>query len=180
MASQRPPKTDAISLLKQDHAAVKELFTEFKKFQEAETEGVDDLKQDLMDEVCMMLKVHTQIEEEIFYPAAREALDDEEDLMNEAQVEHDAAKDLIAQIEAGDASDEMTCAQFIVLSEQIDHHVEEEEDEMFPKLQKTDLDLQALGEKMAARKKELEAEGGMEGQPPKKPSVMERISSMRR
>jgi len=181
MASQRPPKTDAIELLKQDHATVKELFAEFKKFQEEETEGVDELKQDLMEEVCKALKIHTQIEEEIFYPAAREALPDEEDLMNEAQVEHDAAKDLIAQIEAGDASDEMTCAKFIVLSEQIDHHVEEEEDEMFPKLQKSDMDTQALGQKLAARKQELEAEGGqMQGQAPKKPSVMERITSMRR
>ena len=181
MASQRPPKTDAIQLLKEDHAAVKELFAEFKRFQEEKTEGVDELKQDLMDEVCKMLTIHTQIEEEIFYPAVRQALPDEEDLMNEAEVEHSGAKDLIEQIQAGSASDPMTCARFLVLSEQIDHHVEEEHEDMFPKVQESSLDTQAVGEQMAARKEELEAEAvAPKGTAPAKPSVWDRISTLRR
>ena len=149
---------DAIELLKQDHKTVQDMFKEFKKLHEAKEEGSEEMKQDLIDTVCAALKVHTQIEEEIFYPAAREALSDEEDLMNEAEVEHSGAKDLIAQIEEGSASDPMTCARFLVLSEQIDHHVKEEQDEMFPKLRKSDLDTAALGEEMAQRKAELEGE----------------------
>ena len=180
MASQRPPQPDAITLLKQDHATVKELFTEFKRFQDEKTEGVDELKQDLMDEVCQSLTVHARIEEEILYPAAREALPDEGDLLNEAQVEHSSAKDLIAQIEAGSASDPMTCARFLVLAEQIDHHVKEEEEEMFPKLRKSKMDTQAVGRKLAKRKEELEAESGkLKGTSPTKPSVWDRITSLR-
>ena len=155
MASQHPPKTDAIELLKQDHATVKELFAEFKKFQEEETEGVDELKQDLMDEVCKALKVHTQIEEEIFYPAVREALPDEDDLMNEAQVEHNSAKELITLLEGMDATDPMYPATFTVLCEYVMHHAKEEEDEMFPAAKKAKVDLEALGEEIMARKEEL-------------------------
>ena len=147
---------DAIELLKEDHKVVQDMFKEFKKLHEEE--GSEEMMQELIDSVCAALKVHTQIEEEIFYPAAREALGDEDDLMNEAEVEHDGAKELIAQIEEGSASDPMTCARFMVLSEQIDHHVKEEHEEMFPKLQKTDLDTAALGEEMAERKAELEGE----------------------
>lgn len=150
---------DAIALLIDDHEAVKELFAEFRKFQEAKTEGADEMKQALMDAVCAALKVHTQIEEEIFYPAARQALPDEKDLFNEAQVEHAAAKELIAQVEAGSARDDMTCARFQVLSEQVDHHVKEEQDEMFPKLRKSSMDMEAVGRKLEKRRAELESEG---------------------
>jgi hypothetical protein len=180
MASREKPKSlDAISLLKDDHAKVKELFSEFKRFQEEKTEGVDELKQDLMDEVCHMLTVHAQIEEEIFYPAARAALPDEDDLMNEADVEHSGAKDLIAQIEDGSASDPMTCARFLVLAEQIDHHVKEEHDEMFPKAKASGMDLDALGRKMQARKDELERDPMSPPATPPKPSLWDRIASYR-
>jgi hemerythrin-like domain-containing protein len=149
---------DAIELLKEDHKVVQDMFKEFKKLHEAKEEGSEEMKQELMDSVCAALKIHTQIEEEIFYPAAREALEDEEDLMNEAEVEHTGAEDLIADIEDGSASDPMTCARFMVLSEQIDHHVKEEHEEMFPKLRKADFDAAAVGEEMAQRKAELEGE----------------------
>jgi hemerythrin-like domain-containing protein len=181
MASQRPQQPDALTLLKQDHDSVKELFTEFKRFQEEKTEGVDELKQDLMDEVCHALKMHTQLEEEIFYPVAREALPDEEDLFNEADVEHASAKELIAQVESGNASDPMTCARFLVLAEQIEHHVEEEEEDMFPKLRKSTMDTRAIGGLLAERKKEFESEAlKVKGTAPAKPSVWDRISSLRR
>jgi hemerythrin superfamily protein len=181
MASQRPPQPDAITLLKQDHATVRELFTEFKRFQEERVEGVDELKQDLMDEVCHALKIHAQIEEEIFYPAAREALPDEVDLMNEAQVEHASAKELIALVESGRASDPMTCARFLVLSEQIDHHAGEEEDEMFPKIRKSKMDTQAIGRRLAERKAELESEAlRVKGTGPASPSVWDRVFALRR
>ena len=169
---------DAIELLADDHAAVKELFAEFKKFQEAKAQGVDEMKQALMDAVCEALKVHMQIEEEIFYPAARQALAGEADLMNEAVVEHQAARELIAQIEAGSARDDMTCAQFIVLSEQIDHHVKDEEGEMFPKLRKASLDMQALGRKLARRRAELETANVPAGVV--KASIWERLSAFGR
>ena len=183
MASRNPPAPkDAIQLLEQDHREVQDLFSEFKKFQEAKQEGDDELKQEIIDTVCTALKVHTKIEEEIFYPAAREALgDDEEDLMNEAEVEHSGAKDLIAQIEDGSASDPMTCARFLVLSEQIDHHVKEEQDEMFPKLRETDMDLESVGMQLKARKDELMA--GYEADKPgtnpdvKKPTLWDRLSA---
>lgn len=181
MASRNPQgKTDAIALLKEDHRQVKELFSEFKKFQEAKTEGVDDIKQAIIEDVCAMLKVHTQIEEEIFYPAAREALDDEEDLMNEAEVEHTGAKELIAKIEASSAEDPMTCAQFLVLSEQIDHHVKEEQDEMFPKVERSEMDTVTIGEQLAKRKAELEGAAQAKGiKPSKEPrmSAMDRIAN---
>lgn len=169
---------DAIELLIDDHDAVKELFAEFKKFQEAKTEGVDEMKQALMDAVCEALKIHTQIEEEIFYPAARHALPDDKDLLNEAQVEHTAAKELIAQVEAGAARDDMTCAQFQVLSEQIDHHVKEEQDEMFPKLRKTSMDMEAIGRRLEKRRAELESAKVPAGVV--KASIWERLSSFAR
>jgi hypothetical protein len=164
---------NAIELLKADHKLVQDMFKEFKKFHEEKPEGSEDMKQTLIDDVCDALTVHAQIEEEIFYPAVREALADEEDLMNEAEVEHSGAKDLIAQIEAGDASDPMTCARFLVLSEQVDHHVKEEQDEMFPKVGKTSLDLDALGRKLAQRKAQLEgtpANPASKSQQPSRPA----------
>jgi hemerythrin superfamily protein len=156
----REQKTDAIDLLKEDHRKVQDMFEEFKRLHESKEGGTEGMKQDLMDAVCQALTVHAQIEEEIFYPAAREALPDEDDLMNEAAVEHSGAKDLIAQIEEGSAEDPMTCARFMVLSEQIDHHVKEEQEEMFPKILDSEMDTQAIGERLSARKAELEAGDG--------------------
>ena len=142
---------DAIALLKEDHRKVEKLF---KDFESAKGEG---RKQKLAQQICMELSVHTKIEEEIFYPACKGKI--EEDMLKEAYVEHDGAKVLVAEIEAGDGeSDEFFDAKVQVLSEEIDHHVEEEEGDLFPKVRKADIDLDALGEQMAARKKELMAE----------------------
>ena len=154
-------KKDAVGLLMEDHKRVKGLFEEFKKFEEAPGGDYDELKQELIDAVCGELKVHAQVEEEIFYPAMREACPDEDALMNEADVEHAGAKDLIAQIESGSSSDPMTCARFTVLGEYIDHHVKEEESEMFPKASAAKLNLVALAKEIVMRKNELKAELGL-------------------
>lgn len=141
---------DALALLKEDHAKVKQSFKEFEKMDQEDKATL----QELVRTVCGELKVHTAIEEEIFYPALREAIDDE-DMMNEAQVEHASAKDLIAQLEKMDASDALYSATFTVLCEFVLHHVKEEESEMFPQARKAGLDLEALGERMMARKEKL-------------------------
>jgi hemerythrin superfamily protein len=139
---------DAIALLKEDHDKVEELF---KQFESAKGDG---RKEKLARQICMELTVHTQIEEEIFYPACEGKI--EEDMLKEAYVEHDAAKLLIAEIESGNGqTDDFFDAKVKVLSEEIDHHVEEEEKEMFPEVRKADIDLKALGEQLAARKAEL-------------------------
>jgi hemerythrin superfamily protein len=140
---------DAIALLRADHALVEDLFSQFEKARE------DKRKQSLAIRICMELKIHTTIEEEIFYPATREVLPKEEDLLDEAKVEHDSAKELIAQIESGQPSDDLWEAKVTVLSEYIKHHVKEEQTEMFPKVRKTKLDLKALGEQLLARKQQL-------------------------
>ena len=156
---------DAIALLKADHDKVKKLFKEFERLHEDEEE---ERAEAVATQICNELKIHTTIEEEIFYPAMREALD-EEDLLDEAEVEHASAKDLIEQIEGMSPSDDKYAAKVIVLGEYVNHHVEEEQGEMFPKAKKKGkLDLKALGEQMAARKLELQAEMGIdpEGEDP--------------
>lgn len=143
---------DAIALLKADHRAVEELF---EKFEGAKGDGV---KQKIALQICLELTVHAQIEEEIFYPACEGKID--EDLLKEAYVEHDGAKVLIAEIEAGTPSDDFYDAKVKVLSEQIEHHVEEEEkrmEGMFSQARKAGLDMDALGDQLLARKKELTA-----------------------
>ena len=145
---------NAISLLMKDHNNVKALFAQY--------EGLSDrsfaTKKKLADQICHELTVHTQVEEEIFYPAVRRPIHDG-DLMDEAVVEHASAKELIAQILAMDPSEDLYDAKVTVLSEQIEHHVKEEEGDMFPKVRKTSVDLDALGEQMAARKEQLAASG---------------------
>lgn len=143
---------DATKLLTADHKEVKALFKQYEKL--AKAEGNDDEKQAIAEEICTMLTVHATVEEEIFYPAAREAMD-EQDLLDEAEVEHASAKDLIAQIRGMAPSDELYDAKVTVLGEYIDHHVQEEEKELFPKVRKADLDLKELGAIMEARKQEL-------------------------
>lgn len=145
-------KHDAIALLKDDHKKVKDLFEKFDKLSDRSKVN----KKKIADQICLELTVHAQVEEEIFYPAVRDPIKDD-DLMDEAIVEHASAKELIAQISEMDPGDDLYDAKVKVLSEQIDHHVEEEEDEMFPKVRKTKVDLLALGEQMAARKDELMA-----------------------
>ncbi len=140
---------DALELLKDDHKKVKKLFKDFEKIRE-DGEAAD--KEALAEEICAELTLHTRIEEELFYPAAREAIE-EEDLLDEAEVEHATAKDLIAQIQEMDSSDPLYDAKVTVLGEYVNHHIEEEEKEMFPKIKKArELDLDALGEEMAALK----------------------------
>lgn len=143
---------DAIALLRADHAKVNDLFDQFEKARD------DAHKLKLAQTICMELKIHAQIEEEIFYPATRAELTGEEDLLDEAEVEHASAKELIAQIEAGSPDDDKWEAKVTVLGEYIKHHVKEEQSEMFPKVRKTQLDLKGLGEQLAARKEELSGE----------------------
>ncbi|MEJ0060835.1 MAG: hemerythrin domain-containing protein [Terricaulis sp.] len=149
----KTPAVDAIALLKADHRQVEEWFEQFEKT------NSDSKKQKLATQICTALEVHTQIEEEVFYPACREA-GLEDDLMDEADVEHDSAKKLIAEIEAGKPGDDHWDAKVTVLGEMIKHHVKEEEqkDGMFAKAKKADLDLKELGAEMAARKSELMSE----------------------
>jgi hemerythrin-like domain-containing protein len=145
---------NAIQLLKSDHAEVKELFDRFEKIGEDPSLAE---KEDIVRNACLKLSVHATIEEEIFYPAARE-LPTTDALLNEAEVEHGTAKDLIAVLDGMEADDEMFDANFTVLSEYIKHHVKEEESELFPKIQKSALDLNKLGLKMLERKEQLTAE----------------------
>ena len=141
-------RTDAIALLTADHKRVKKMFKSFEKMKE---DGSTADKQALAQQICEELTLHTQLEEQIFYPATRESIDDE-DLLDEAEVEHASAKDLIAQIQAGDPSDPKWSAKVTVLGEYVDHHVEEEENEMFPKARKAKMDLESLGQEIAAMK----------------------------
>lgn len=151
---------DALDMLKQDHKEVKALFAQYDAL--AEADGEDQEKAAIATQICRMLTVHATVEEEIFYPAARERLPDDEALIDEADVEHATAKDLIAQIEESSPEEELYDAKVKVLGEYIDHHVKEEEGEIFPKLQKAKLDTAALGAEMTARKQELMAEMGAE------------------
>jgi hemerythrin superfamily protein len=148
-------KTDATILLTRDHSDVNKLFKQYKKLVDSEAEGSD--RQALAEEICMMLTVHATIEEEIFYPAAREA-DVDSDLLDEAEVEHASAKDLIAQIRAMGPDDELYDAKVTVLGEYISHHVEEEEGELFPQCRKADMDLAELATELSERKSELMAD----------------------
>ncbi|WP_194727407.1 hemerythrin domain-containing protein [Noviherbaspirillum malthae] len=148
----KPAKVyDAIALLKEDHKKVKKLFKDFDKLKE---KGSEADKQALVQTICTELTVHTQIEEEIFYPVVRKAIDDR-DLMNEAEIEHASAKDLIKQIQTMPASDAYYDAKVTVLGEYVDHHVEEEQNEMFKKARKAKVDMEKLGKKMATRKRAL-------------------------
>jgi hemerythrin superfamily protein len=148
--------TDAITLLTNDHKEVKALFKQYDQL--VEGASGDDERQALAERICQMLTVHATIEEELFYPAAREALGDDEDLVDEADVEHASAKELIAQIEDSSPQDDHYDAMVKVLGEYINHHVREEEGEMFPKLKRTELDTATLGADLVARKEQLAAE----------------------
>jgi len=152
---------DAIALLKADHAAVKKMFKEYKKLCEGDARTVE--KSELASQICMELTVHATLEEEIFYPALRAALE-EQDLLDEAEVEHASAKDLIAQIEQMEPGAELYDAKVTVLGEYINHHVEEEEGEMFKQARKAEVDLRALGDEMATRQQELKAELGLDAE----------------
>jgi Hemerythrin HHE cation binding domain len=160
--------TDAIALLKADHRKVEQLFAAFE-----EAKGVSR-KEKLANEICTELKIHTMIEEEIFYPAFRGKIED--DLLDEAYVEHDGAKVLINDIVAGGADEDFYDAKVKVLSEEIEHHVKEEErpsDGMFAQCRGTDVDLVAMRDRMLARKEALMAQAERDGLPPAKLSAVE-------
>lgn len=142
---------DATALLKQDHQTVNELFERFEKSRKA------DMKQKLAEQIFMELDVHARIEEEIFYPAMREAMK-EQDLLDEAEVEHQSAKELMAKIREGahNPEDGHWEAMVTVLGEYVRHHVREEEKEIFPQAKKSKADLKAIGEQLAQRKMELQ------------------------
>jgi hemerythrin superfamily protein len=153
-------KPDAIALLKADHRTVEELFAKFEKA------SGDGAKEKIAKQICLELTVHTMLEEEIFYPACEGKV--EEDDLKEAYVEHDGAKVLMAEIEAGGPDDEYYDAKVKVLSEEIEHHVKEEEARMegiFAQARKSGLDMDALGDQLRARKEELTAKFKAEGLP---------------
>jgi hypothetical protein len=158
-----PEFTDAIALLKADHRKVEDLFEQFEKANGAAA------KRKLAQQICLELKLHTMIEEEIFYPAFRGKIDD--DLLNEAYVEHDGAKVLVNDIAMGEPGDDFYDAKVMVLSEEIKHHVHEEEmpsEGMFAQCRRADVDLVELRDIMAARKAELAALAEASGLPPAK------------
>jgi hemerythrin superfamily protein len=162
---------DAIALLKADHRAVEELFEQFEKA------GADGRKEKLARQICLELSVHAEIEEEIFYPACEGKVD--EDLLKESYVEHDGAKLLIAEIMNGGPGDEYYDAKVKVLQEEIEHHVEEEEkrlEGLFAQARKAELDMDALGEELAARKAELTEQFKASGIPTPQLTTMDEVS----
>jgi len=161
-------KQDAIKLLTQDHREVEQLFEQFEKASK------DEKKEQIARKICTELKVHAMIEEEIFYPALRGKIDDDD--LDEALVEHDGAKVLINEIETSSADADFYEAKVKVLQEQIEHHIKEEEkesDNIFSQARKTDVDLEAIGERMAARKAELMQIAETDGLPPAQLATME-------
>ena len=160
-------KIDATHLLTEDHRKVEGLFEQFEKA------SGDGRKERIARQICTELKVHSMIEEEIFYPALRGKISDDD--LDEAYVEHDGAKVLINEIEAGGPDEDFYDAKVKVLQEQIEHHVEEEEKSrgnIFQQARATDVDLEALGEQMAARKAELMQLAETDGLPPAEPATM--------
>jgi hemerythrin superfamily protein len=148
----------ALDLLKADHAEVKKLFNQFEKQKKNED---DEGMEQTVRAICQALSIHAQIEEEIFYPALRAAAD-ADDALDEADVEHSHVKELVSELEEARAGDDHFEARVKVLSEYVQHHVDEEESTIFSKARKADADLAALGEQLRARKEEL---GGGEGGP---------------
>jgi len=159
-ASSASASGDAVALLTNDHADVAELFEEYEAL--VESDAGDDRRQALAERICALLTAHATVEEEIFYPAARQALD-EQDLLDEAEVEHATAKDLVEQIQSMEPDDDLYDAKVKVLGEYVNHHVQEEEGELFPKCKSSEMDLDQLGEAISARKVELMDELGMDG-----------------
>lgn len=145
-----PQAQEATALLRADHKAVSDLFAEYEKTRSSAK------KKTLVTKICNELTVHAQIEEEIFYPAVKNATKDTK-LVPEATVEHATLKELIAQIKDVEPDGEMFDAKVTVLSEYVRHHVKEEQNEMFPKAKASKLDMKALGAELAARKAELMA-----------------------
>ena len=146
---------DPIKLLMDDHKEVHVLFQKYLKLADKDADA--DERQPLAEQICLLLSIHATIEEEIFYPAAYAAGVDAA-LLDEVEVEHASCKELIAQIRSMDADDDLYDAKVTVLSEYIDHHVKEEEGELFPKCRKSSMDLPAIGAQMSERKEALMSE----------------------
>ena len=167
MVTETSPK-DALHLLAADHRKVEELFEKFEKASGASA------KEKLVREICTELKVHAQIEEEIYYPAIRGKVED--DALDEAYVEHDSAKLLVNELEAAEPDEEYYDAKVLVLKELIEHHVKEEEkqaDNLFQQTRAADVDREALGARLAERKAELMRLAETEGLPPAQPSTLQ-------
>ena len=154
--SPRAAQDNALAVLRADHDHVLELF---ERFERLKSNGPQ--KAQLVERICDELELHTRIEEELFYPSIRPSL--EADLMDEAQVEHDSAKALIEQLRGMKPGDTLYDAKVTVLGEYVRHHVQEEQDEMFPKVEKMDLDLVALGRALKTRKRQLKGETEAQG-----------------
>lgn len=148
----RAEAPNAFDVLEQDHREVEEWFDEYDELQDD-----DARKSELAKQICLALKVHAQIEEEIFYPQARKATEDN-DLLDEAVVEHSTVKDLIAEIESMEIGEELYDAKIRVLGEMVKQHIKEEEDELFPEVESAKMDLSAVGKELAERKEELMSE----------------------
>jgi hemerythrin-like domain-containing protein len=146
-------------MLAEDHKKVKQMFEKFEKMKEEEDQD-DEAKQLLVELCCAELTVHAQLEEELFYPALRDAIDDM-DMLDEAEVEHASAKQLISELSSMQPGDELYDAKFTVLGEYVKHHIQEEEKEIFPKAKKADLDLEAMAEEARERKQEMRDELGL-------------------
>lgn len=150
---------DAIDILIEDHNKVSRLFAEFKKIKD---QANDNVKQILVDLACTELVIHAQVEEEFLYPALREALDGTDlDLIDEAEVEHTLAKQLISDLESMQPYDELYDAKFTVLGEYVRHHIEDEQNKIFPIIKQANLDLESLGSDILARRKQLRSEFGI-------------------
>jgi hemerythrin-like domain-containing protein len=147
---------DATTLLMEDHRKVRRMFDEFKKLKSGDVEE----KEDLVRKACAELKIHTTLEEEIFYPAAREKLDDAS-LIDEAEVEHASAKQLIGELEEMAPDENLFDAKFTVLGEYVKHHVSEEETQIFPQAKKAKVDMRALGTEIRRRREELQKQAGV-------------------
>jgi len=146
---------DAVTLLSSDHAEVKQMFEEYRQL--VQNDADDDRRGELAGRICSALTVHAEIEEDIFYPALRERLEDDLAL-DQAEVEHAIARDLVEQIEAMEPDDALFDARVLVLAEYVEHHVQEEESEIFPQAEKSGIDLEELGAELAERRHELRAE----------------------
>ncbi|MDP1931751.1 MAG: hemerythrin domain-containing protein [Gammaproteobacteria bacterium] len=146
-----PESGDVITLLERDHRSVEDAFRKFENM----AKGEHERKKKLADGICDELLIHMTLEEEILYPAIKQGMNDAKDIVNEGIVEHSSVKALMKKIKAMKGNEELFDTTVMVLAEQIEHHVKEEEKEMFPKVQRSKLDIVALGEQIAQRKLQL-------------------------
>lgn len=164
-------KPDAISILTADHKKVKKLFKDFENMKEA---GSSAEKEELVAEICHELTVHADAEEQIFYPAAREEIE-EKNLLDEAEVEHGSVRDLVSQLQSMSPDDDLYDAKVTVMSEYVDHHVEEEQNKIFPRVKKAKLDLERLGEQILEFKDMMSPEYPLPSKPIRSKAARTRI-----